>query len=71
VAGPDKLKVLLVRMGEVVELAVTEFDEKADWFNEISVRLPADMGSGNWQMIVRAIDGSEHLVPIPIRISPK
>jgi hypothetical protein len=26
------------------------------------------MDMGNWQMVVRAIDGSEHVVPIPIRI---
>jgi hypothetical protein len=71
VSGADKLKVLLVRSGESVELSVTELNEKADWFNDLSVRLPADMGSGNWQMIVRAIDGSEHVVAIPIRILSK
>lgn len=71
VAGADKLKVLFVRMGNVVELEVTELNEKADWFSEVTVRLPTELGSGNWQMIVRAIDGSEHLVPIPIRISPR
>jgi hypothetical protein len=71
VAGPDKLKVLLVKLGEIVELPVTELDGRADWFNEISVRLPADIGRGNWQMIVRASDGTEHHVPIPIHISSK
>ena len=71
VAGADKLKVLLVRAGDVVELDVTELHEKADWFNEVSVRLPANIGSGNWQMIVREIDGTECIVPIPIRVSPK
>ena len=71
VAGADKLKVLLVRMGVVVELEVTELNEKADWFSDVAVKLPADMGSGNWQMIVRAIDGSEHVVPIPIRIKTR
>jgi hypothetical protein len=71
VAGADKLKVLLVRSGEVVEWDVTELNEKADWFSEVTARLPPDIGSGNWQMIVRATDGTEHLVPIPIRISPK
>jgi hypothetical protein len=35
------------------------------------MKLPANIGSGNWQMIVRAIDGTQHVVPIPIRISPK
>jgi hypothetical protein len=71
VADADKLKVLLVRMGQVVQLDVTELNEKADWFNEVSVRVPADIGNGNWQMIVRAIDGTEHVVPIPIRIRSK
>ncbi len=68
-AEADELKVLLVRSGEVVELNVTELNEKADWFSEITVKLPARIGVGDWQMIVRAIDGSEHVVPIPIRIS--
>jgi hypothetical protein len=35
------------------------------------MRLPTDIGSGDWQMILRAIDGTEHVVPIPIRISAK
>jgi hypothetical protein len=71
VAGPDKLKVLLVKAGEVVELPVTELSEKADWFNEISVTLPTDIGRGNWQMIIRASDGTEHLIPIPILVLSK
>jgi len=71
VAGADKLKVLLVRFGQVVELDVTETDEKGQWFSEVGMRLPADIGSGDWQMILRAIDGTEHVVPIPIRISAK
>jgi hypothetical protein len=71
VAGADELKVLLMRGGEVVELDVTELNEKADWFSEVSVKLPAEIGRGNWQMILRAIDGTEHLVPIPVRIFPK
>ncbi len=71
VAGPDKLKVLLVRSGEALELPVTELNEKADWFNEITVRLPADIGSGNWEMIIRASDGTEHHIPIPINITSR
>ena len=71
VAGPDKLKVLLVKAGEVVELPVTEVNEKADRFNEISVRLPADIGNGSWEMILRASDGTEHHIPIPIFVLPK
>ena len=54
-----------------MELDVTELNEKADWFNEVYVRLPADMRRGAWQMVVRAIDGGDYLVPIPIRISAK
>jgi len=69
VAGADKLKVLLVRPGEVVELDVSELNEKAEWFNEVTVKLPAEMGSGDWQMIVRAVDGSQNVVPIPVRIA--
>jgi hypothetical protein len=71
VAGADKLKVLLVRLGEVVELDVTELNEKAEWLNDLSVTLPAKMSSGNWQMSLRAMDGSQCVVPIPIRILPK
>jgi len=71
VAGADKLKVLLVRFGQVVELDVTDTDEKGQWFGEIGMRLPVDIGSGDWQMILRASDGTEHVVPIPIRISAK
>jgi len=71
VAGADSLKVLLVRPGEVVELDVTDANEKAQWFSEVQVKLPANIGGGNWQMILRAIDGTEHIVPIPIRISSK
>jgi len=71
VAGAHSLKVLLVRLGVVVELDVTETNEKAQWFSEVRMKLPAGIGSGNWQMIVHAIDGTEHVVPIPIRISPK
>ena len=71
VSGADKLKVLLVRSGEVVELDVNELDEKVGVFSELAVRLPADIGSGNWQMIVRAIDGSEYVVPVPIRVFAK
>ena len=69
VEGAHQLKVLLVRLGEVVELDVTELDQNAGWFSEVSVRLPEQLVSGNWQMIVRALDGTEYLVPISVRIS--
>jgi len=71
VAGADKLKVLLVRFGQVVELDVSEANEKDPWFGLFRMKLPTDIGSGDWQMILRAIDGTEHVVPIPIRISAK
>lgn len=71
VADADKLKVLFVRSGEVVELPVTELYKNDDWFSNLTVRLPAAMVSGDWQMILRAVDGSEYLIPIPIRVSPK
>ena len=71
VAGANELKVLLMRLGEVVELDVTEANEKDQWFGLVRMKLPSDIGSGDWQMVVRAIDGTEHVVPIPIRISPK
>jgi hypothetical protein len=71
VASAAKLKVLLVRTGEIVELDVTELNEKADWFGELCLKLPADIRTGSWEMIVRASDGTEYLVPIPIRISAK
>jgi hypothetical protein len=71
VAGADQLKVLLVRLGEVVELDVTELNAKAEWFGELSIKLPANIASGNWQMIVRAADGSEQVVPVPISISSR
>jgi hypothetical protein len=71
VAGADKLKVSLVKLGEVVELDVTELNEKAEWLNDLAVRLPGDMASGDWQMTLRATDGSQHVVPIPIRILQK
>src|SRR6185369_1792375 len=62
VAGANELKVLLVRLGEVVELDVTEANEKDQWFGMVRMKLPADIGSGDWQMVVRAIDGTEHVV---------
>ena len=71
VAGPDSLKVLLVRLGDVVELDVTDPYEKDQWFGDVRMKLPANIGRGNWQMILRATDGTEHVVPIPIRISAK
>ena len=60
----------MVKAGQVVELAA-EVNEKAEWYYDVAVRLPADMSSGNWQMIVRAVDGTEHVVPIPISVSRK
>jgi hypothetical protein len=72
VAGANKLKVLLVREGESVELSAIELNEDTGWFGNLSLKLPGNIGSGDWQMIVRAVDDrTEHQVPIPIRIAPK
>jgi hypothetical protein len=72
VAGANKLKVLLVREGESIELSAFELNEDAGWFSDLGLKLPGDIGSGDWQMIVRAVDDrTEHRVPIPIRIAPK
>ena len=71
VADAQKLKVLLMRSGESLELTVTELDQKADWFHEVILKLPDDLGAGDWQMVLHSVDdGTEFQVPIPIRILP-
>mgnify|MGYP003288995691 CR=1 FL=1 len=60
-----------MKLGEVAELQVSELDEKVNVFSDLTVRLPENLSSGNWQMIVRVIDGTEHVIPIPIRVSRK
>jgi hypothetical protein len=70
VADASKLKVSLVRPGEVVTLTATELDEKADWFSDVRVRLPQSLEAGEWRMIVSSeSDGTQDEVPIVIRVS--
>ena len=72
VADASKLKVLLVRPGEVVTLSVSELDEKADWFSDVRVHLPATLEVGEWRMIVTSeIDGTSDEVPIAITVVKK
>lgn len=69
VAGASKLKVSLIRAGEVVTLTATELDEKADWFSEVQVHLPESLELGEWRMIVTSeTDGTHTEVPIVIRV---
>ena len=69
VADASKLKVSLMRSGEVITLTATEFDEKASRFFDIQVRLPESIGVGDWRMIVRSeSDGTQAEVPIVIRV---
>jgi hypothetical protein len=70
VADPGKLKILLVRPGEVITVAAKEFDEKADWFGDVQVRLPESLDVGEWRMIVSSEgDGTQAELPIAIRVS--
>ena len=69
VADASRLKVALIRGSEVVTLSPTEFDEKANWFSDIQVRLPESLGIGEWRMVVSSeSDGTQVEVPIPIRV---
>ena len=70
VADASKLKVSLVRMGEVIALTAAELDEKAEWFSEVHVRLPKSLGVGDWRMLVSSeTDGAEVEVPLVITVS--
>ena len=70
VADASKLRVLLVRPGEVVTLTATEVDEKTDWFSDVQVRLPESLTPGEWRMIVSSeTDGIQNEVPIVIRVA--
>ena len=72
VADASKLTVSLVRPGEAITLTPTELNEKADWFSDIRVRLPQSLEEGEWRMIVSSqSDGTQHEVPIPIRVVKK
>jgi len=43
VADASKLKVSFVSPGKVITITATEFDEKANWFADIRVRLPESL----------------------------
>lgn len=72
VADASKLKILLVRSGEVVTMRGSNFDEKANWFDDVKVRLPETLQVGEWRMIVSSeTDGTQAEVPIVIRVVRK
>jgi hypothetical protein len=72
VADLSKLKVSLVRTGEVVTMTATEFDEKATRLFDIQVRVPDSVGTGDWRMIVsNETDGTQVELPIVIRVVKK
>jgi hypothetical protein len=72
VADASKLKVLLVRPGEVITLSASELDGKADWFSDVRVRLPESLEVGEWRMIVSSeTDGTHDEVPIVITVVGK
>ena len=72
VADASKLKVMLVRPGEAIPLTATNFDEKANWFGDVQVRLPESLEVGDWRMIVSSeADGTQNELPIVIRVVKK
>ncbi len=69
VADATKVKVSLIGLGQVIELKATELDEKANWFGDVTVKLPEDLQAGGWRMVVSDVDdGTSVEVPIVIRI---
>ena len=72
VASVDKLRVVMARAGQNVELRVTEVDKRADWFSEVKIKLPKRISAGDWQMSIRGVaDHTEALIPIALRIATK
>lgn len=72
VAAASQLKILLVSPGEVLTLSATDFDEKANWFGDVQVRLPESLRVGEWRMVVSSeADGTQADVPIVIRVVKK
>lgn len=70
VQDASKLKVSLVRLGEAIELSVSEFDYQPDWFGEVEVRLPEDLEPGEWRMVVSSEShGTSEELPIVIFVS--
>jgi hypothetical protein len=69
VADASKLRVSLIRPGEVITMTATEQNEKADWFSDVLVRLPESLEIGEWRMIVTSeTDGTQDEVPIVINV---
>jgi hypothetical protein len=69
VADASKLRVSLVRPGEVVTMTAKDEDEKANWFSDVRVRLPQSLEVGEWRMIVTSeTDGTQDEVPIVIHV---
>jgi hypothetical protein len=72
VADPSKLRVSLVRPGEVITMTATEEDEKANWFSDIRIHLPKSLEVGEWRMIVTSeTDGTQDEVPLVIHVVKK
>lgn len=72
VADASKLKVSLVRPGDVITLMATELDEKADLFGDLQVHMPESLEQGEWRMIISSeADGTHDEVPIVIRVVKK
>lgn len=69
VAEASKLKVQLVRAGEIITMSAVEVDEKRNWFGDIKVRLPESSGVGDWRMIVSSeLDRTQTELPIAIKV---
>ena len=72
VADASKLKLSLVRPGDVITLMATELDQKADLFGDLQVHLPESLEQGEWRMIISSeADGTHDEVPIVIRVVKK
>ena len=70
VADAKKLKAWLVGSAGEIELAVSELDPKADYFNDVIVKLPETLGKGDWRLLVsNTDDGTQVEVAIVIRIN--
>ena len=72
VVDASKLRVSLVRPGEVITMTATEENEKADWFSAVRVRLPESLEVGEWRLIVASeTDGTQDEVPIVVNVVKK
>jgi hypothetical protein len=69
VADVSRLSFTLFGPSGSVPLAASEFDEKAEWFGELRVKLPLELEKGDWRMKVAVVDdGTESELPINIHI---